>query len=184
MEDRSRGIVAAVYAKPIFELACEDGLLDEVRGELKALTDLLRENREFVSLLESPFVQIEQRVSLLKKVFQGKLSSISLGLLEAVLKRKRLSYIADIAEQYERFYCGHKGINLVDVTVASAMSNEAIGKLSEKLSKAAGGPVRMDVKIDPSILGGIVIEQGDIIIDNSLRKALQEARNAISRRVG
>lgn len=184
MDDKSRQSVAEVYARPVFELSLEEGLLEQVNDELASLAKVFKVQHGFIEILQSPFMLLKDRTKMARKIFADRTSKITAGLIEVLIKRNRIGYIADIAELFEVYKLESQGVNLISVTLAKKPSDSELSALNEKFTKTVAGQVRLSVKVDPSIIGGIIIEHGDITINNSIRRSLEDAAMKISKGVG
>ncbi len=183
MDNLNAEIIAQTYAAPMLELAAEAGNCDKIKAELEAVSDLLTQEQEFVAVLDSPFVAGSEKTALAEKIFAGRIDRLTAGLLDAVIRRKRIRYFQAISTAYNELLDKQNGIRIIDVTLAAAMSDQDRETLQRQLEDAAGTKIKIKYHIDPSILGGIIIEQEGTHIDNSLRRVLADAKSRIKNKM-
>jgi F-type H+-transporting ATPase subunit delta len=172
--------IGQVYAAALCELAIDAGKIDEVKDDLSHLADFAKSQKEFVNFNISPYFPLEYKSQLLHKLFEGKVTALTMDFLEVVNKHNRMSYLPLIAQEYEKLRDAHFGCHLVNVTLAAAVSEQEIKKLADEITAALSSEIKLDIRIDPSIIGGIIIRRGDMIVDNSFRKGFREAVMAIT----
>ncbi|MFI4911359.1 MAG: ATP synthase F1 subunit delta [Sedimentisphaeraceae bacterium JB056] len=182
-ENLKTEVIAETYASVVFELAIEEDKCQQMFEELSDLADLLEQEKDFTSILCSPFVQLSEKIALVDKVLDGKADKLAIGLLVSMLRRDRLRYLKDTTRVYEKLLDEHNGIKRIDVTVASQMTDEQKTELEKKLSDAVNAQVKIIYSIDPEILGGIIIRHGGEYVDNSLRRILSDAKSRIKNKI-
>lgn len=175
MEDVAIGSVGKAYGQALFELAVEAHCVDRVADDLKGLVNVISEDQDVSMFVNTPHLPADVRTSILEKVFADKVCELSHNFLGTVMKKGQIRQLIDIQKEYSRLVDEHKGIVFVEVTVDREPGEKGREILVEKLCKASGKQVKMKVNIKPEILGGMIIRQGDILIDNSIVKALEGA---------
>jgi F-type H+-transporting ATPase subunit delta len=113
------------------------------------------------------------------RVFENQVSPLILHFLFVLSRRSRVGFLAGIADFYETLADGLKNCRRVEVTLAKSLSEGRLEELRLKIKDAIRSEVKLKVNIDPEILGGIVLRQGDIMIDNSVRTVLGRTVNVI-----
>ncbi len=183
MDNLNAEIIAQVYAEPLLELAVESGSCRQIKDELEALSELLEGQQEFLTVLDSPFIVVNEKLAIADKVFDGRIDRLTAGLLAAVIRRNRIRFFPAISSAYNMLLDKQNGIKLINVSLASQMSDQDRETLQKQLEEAAGSKIKIKYHIDPSILGGIIIQQEDIYIDNSLRRVLSDAKSKIKNKM-
>jgi len=183
MDNLNAEIIGQTYAEPLLELAAQAGICEQIKSELEALSDLLANEQEFVCVLDSPFIAANEKLSLAEKVFAGRLDRLTAGLLAAVIRRNRIRSLQAISSAYNQLLDKQNGIKLIDVSLAAQMSDNDKEVLQKQLEDAAGSKIKIKYHIDPSILGGIIIQQEGTYIDNSLRRVLADAKSRIKNKI-
>ena len=170
--------VARVYSQAILDLAEEQGLSDQVGEELAELGRFVGENREFADFLGSPLVDAGERQVALEKILRGRVSDLLVDALQVVNRKERMLLVPAIAETYRQELRDLRG--RVDVFVKTPVALP--GALREKLRAAVthftGSQPDLIERVDPGLLGGMVVQIGDDKIDASVAsqlKALSEA---------
>lgn len=173
--------VGKVYAEALFLLAQEEQKEEEVYQELGMAADLMAQNPEFVLLMDVPTLDAKERVEILRRVI-GDGTGITENFLCLLTEKHRFGQIARIREEYDRLYHEHFGMTEVFVTSAAPLDDKQRAALCEKLGNKLGKRILLRETVDPSLLGGMIVQYGDTRMDNSLRTKLrnfsqQETRN-------
>ena len=172
MAESSRHIIHEIYSDVMFELAEETGRIDEVRQDLAAVSKLLRQEPDFMTLLSSPRLKEGEKVQMIRRVFDGRVNAMTLDFLSVLARRNRVGFLPGIAGRYEDLYDETRNRKRVEVTVAGELRPEEIEALRARLKDAIRAEVKLTVYVDPTIVGGIVIRKGNVVIDNSVKSIL------------
>ncbi|HEY7458991.1 MAG TPA: F0F1 ATP synthase subunit delta [Xanthobacteraceae bacterium] len=176
--------MAGRYATALFELALEEKALDAVRTDLDNFDKLLDESADLVRLVRSPvFGADEQERALSAVLDKAKIGGLAEKFLRLVTEKRRLFAIREMIRAFRVLVARHKGETRAEVVVAEPLTEKHLDALKSAIAGAAGKNVALDVKIDPSILGGLKVKLGSRMIDaslktklNSIRIAMKEAR--------
>ena len=179
MADSSRHIGHEIYSDVMFELAEETSQLDEVLADLQAVGKVLRSEPEFLSLLVSPNLSEHEKAQMIRRVFGGRVVPLTLDFLCVLARRNRISFLNGISGRYEDMYDTARNRKRVVVTLSKEPTNEEVEKLKQEIRNAVQAEVKLTVKVDPEILGGIVIQKGDLVIDNSVKNILNRTVQVI-----
>ena len=166
--------LAYQYASAAFDLSLEKGVEENVYAELMDIGEVLSQNSELKNLLTSPFIKPAKQTLSVKRIFGGYVDELVMGLLAVMIKNRRISIFKSLTQEYEKLYERHLGVTRITVTTSQPLSDERRNKLLARLEKSCGGKVHLETLVDPSIIGGIIIEQDDILIDHSVRNFLTE----------
>lgn len=170
------------YAEALFSLVTEEKESDltEVFDDLNGVSGIFNAEPDFLKLLKVPTIPIEEKLSILKEAFEGKIHTYVLNFLYVLTENGRTDSFAKILEHFTLLYNEHK--NLVDVTVvsASALGDETIEKIKAKMTSVTGKTVNLKLKTDPAIIGGVVISYGNTVIDGSVKARLEKLRSEIA----
>ena len=169
--------IASRYAKSLIDFAQENNNLEEVKNDM-AVLDKALESRDLVMLLKSPIVNELKKKEIFKAVFAGKLSETTLGFLNIILNKGREEYIPAISNEFEAQYKLMKGISDVTLTTASPISEANLASIKAKLifSNETAQQVDIETVVDPSILGGFIIEIGDKLYNDSIAYKLSQMK--------
>ena len=170
------GDIGKVYSQALFEIALESGCLDEINSEMGQCRTVFEENPELIKLLASPVITFGEKaevisLSLISKIF-GK-DGIIRDFICVVTQKGRISYFSEIAEEFTGKYNEHNNIVKMTAITSVALKSEQREKLIGKLEEKSGKKVILSEKIDPSILGGIIVEYDNSRIDNSVKGKLE-----------
>ncbi len=169
-------LVSKVYAEAIFEFALELNKIDEVNEDMQGICRIFEENPEFLELYKTPNISLDERKTLLDHTFSGHIMPEVLNFLKLLIDKNRGFYVLEIGSEFEHMVEEHKGILKGVVQVTCTLTDDQIKKLEDKLSTSTGKQVILSQKFDPSIIGGIVVSLGDKVIDNSLKKKLDDMK--------
>ena len=177
----SAGRIAIRYATPIIELAEETKVLDKVKADMEMFVGLCQEDRDFALMLKSPIITHLKKAEILSKIFKGKVQDLTLQAFDVITRKSRESLLAEIAEAYLHLYNIKKGLAKVSVTTSIKL-DASQRKAFEKLAKEVTGkdPI-LNEKIDPSILGGYVLNLGDTQLDQSVSGQLKDLKLKFSK---
>ena len=169
--------VARVYANSLFDIAKDKNILQQVEEELKAVSQVVTEEDEFRRYLNAPGITIESKKKFLDKVFEGKVSEYIVNLLKLLIDNSRQTSIADIYEAFVEYNDNANNRQRITVISQSSLDSSLLDKIKSEVGKKFGKEVIITEQVDASILGGIIIKIGDIVIDGSLAKGLKNIRS-------
>lgn len=172
--------IAEVYARALFEVAQEHGLLDEVRDDLTAFAHALNDNRDFAVFFFSPYFSSEEKKDGLKRAVTGA-EPVFMNFLEALIERHRMPAIFRIRDRYQDMWEDERDLLPVEVTSAVALDKATIGSIGDRIGEETKRTVELSSKVDPDILGGIVLRVGNVILDASIRNRLEQLRKQVAR---
>ncbi len=174
--------VAGVYARALVGLADEAGEADAVEQELAAAAELLAGRPELAGFLSSPLVDEEARAGVLHRALRGRLSDLVVDALQVMNRKGRLGLVAALAEAYRRVNETRRGEVDVHVTSAVELSDALRRRIAEVAGRFAGGRARLVERVDPELIGGLVLQVGDRKVDASLSRQIHEVRDRLHQR--
>ena len=175
MAAKAKGVsgLAERYAVALFDLADERKALDAVAGDLRSLRGLLRDSADLSRLIRSPVLSRDASGRAIGAVAQAAgLSLITRNFLGLLAQNRRLMALPEIIERFLTRLAERRGEVTAQVLAAQPLSAEQRAAVDEQLRKAVGRKVAIDVEVDPSLLGGLVIRLGSRMIDASLKSKL------------
>jgi F-type H+-transporting ATPase subunit delta len=173
--------IAQRYATAIFELAREEKALKALDSDVGALGAVLAESADFRSLIASPLVSRDDQSKALGAL-AGKmgLSGIVANLLQLMAAKRRLFVLPQLVAALKELLAEEKGEVTAEVTAAKALTKAQSDKLAATLKAAAGGKdVKINLAVDESLIGGLVVKLGSKMIDTSIRAKLGQLQNAM-----
>ena len=172
--------MAGRYATALFELALEEHALDAVRTDLDGFDALLAESADLARFAHSPVFSSGEQVRALTAVLdRSGLRGLSAQFLLAVTANRRLFAVRDIIRAYRALVARHRGEVFAQVTLAQPPSERHLAAIGEVLNAVTGKHVQVDVKVDPAIIGGLVVQLGSRMVDSSLRTKLNMMKHAM-----
>ncbi len=159
----------------MFELANEQGVLDQVATDLDKLDRTIAENSELARLIASPVVTREQQAGAISQVAQKlDLSEITRNFLGVLASKRRLFALPSIVESFRARLAEHRGEVAAEVVSATKLDPKQVAALQDAVNAHTGKKVRLDTKVDPSLIGGLVVTVGSRQVDASLKRKLQQ----------
>jgi F-type H+-transporting ATPase subunit delta len=181
--DISGGIQASLsgrYALALFELARDERQIDQVSADLDTIKAAMAESADFRALISSPLIGRDAATKAILAVAAemklGKTVGNTLGLLG---HNGRLSQLPAIIRGFKALAAAHRGETTAEVTSAHPLDAEQTGALRDKLRQRFGRDVAIEAKVDPSILGGLIVKMGSQQIDGSIRTKLNTLAHAM-----
>ena len=163
------------YALAIFEISKESSTLDKIEYEMKNISKLLDESSEFKKFIMSPLVTKEDKQNVLFKIAeQNNFSLITKNFLGFVAKKNRLFFLDKIIESFLNLVSNNKGELKAKLVSSKELSIEEQKKIQVDFSKDFKSPINIDYKYDPSLIGGLVIQVGSIMVDASIKTKLKQ----------
>jgi F-type H+-transporting ATPase subunit delta len=171
--------LARVYGRSLFGVAREQGKLDLIREQLGLLADALAENRELQMFFFSPYFSTEEKQQALGRVIDGG-DEILMNFLALLIENHRMPVIFRIRDQYERLWDEENRTLPVEITSAIELDRATTESLGKAIGERAGRKVVLEARVDPDILGGVVVRVGNSILDASIRNRLEQLRRHVA----
>ncbi len=172
--------MAGRYATALFDLALEANTVDAVKAELDRFDALVAESADLNRLVRSPVFSTEQQLQALSAVLErADIRGLAANFLKLVASNRRLFAVRDMVKAFRALVAQHRGEATAEVTVAEPLKDAHVGALRGALKSVTGKDVDLDVKVDPGILGGLVVKLGSRMVDSSLRTKLNAIRHAM-----
>lgn len=170
--------MAGRYAQALFDLAQERGVTDQVAADLSVFSALVAESPDLQRFIKSPVFTAEEQVRALTAVLsRTEIAGIAGNFLKLVAAKRRLFAIADMIRDFNKLNDFAKGLARAEVTVAEPLKDSHVEALKTALAELTGGQsVEMTVKVDPSIIGGLIVKLGSRMVDGSLKTKLNSIR--------
>jgi|SRR5882672_11062453 len=170
---------ARVYAEALFEVAKEKGKLDSIGDDLVQFADALSGNRELQVFFFSPHFSSAEKVDGLKRALAGADPEF-VNFLELLVEKHRMTEAFRIRREFEEMW--KKENKRIDVTVTSAVELDpaVVAKVGEEIERQTGQTVELASRVDGEILGGIVLQVGNMVLDASIRSRLEKLRKSVA----
>ncbi len=170
--------VARVYARALFEVASERGVLDTVREQFAQFVDALSADRELEVFFVSPHFSTAEKKDGLGRMVEGAEETF-MSFLETLVERQRMPDIFDIRERYDELWDKEMKLLPVEVTSAVGLDEATVQSIGERIGRGTGNKIQLTTVVDPDILGGIVLRVGNVILDASIRNRLDQLRKQV-----
>jgi F-type H+-transporting ATPase subunit delta len=171
--------LAQVYGRSLFEVALEHGRLDELREQLGQFADALDQHRELAVFFFSPYFSSQEKRDALDTLLDGA-DEIFINFLALLIENHRMPVIFRIRQEYERLWDEENRTLPVQITSAIALDDATTESLGRTIGERAGRKVTLAARVDPDILGGIIIRVGNSILDASIRNRLEQLRRHVA----
>ena len=179
-EDPSVSGVSGRYATALFELARDEKSVDAVKADLDRFDALLGDSADLKRLVRSPVFSADTQLKALIAVLdRAGITGIAANFLKVLTRNRRLFAITDVIRAFRALVAKFKGEATADITVAEALSDRNLDALKTALKSVTGKDVALNVKVDPSIIGGLVVKLGSRMVDSSLRTKLNSIKHAM-----
>jgi F-type H+-transporting ATPase subunit delta len=172
------------YARALLDVAAAKGQAERLRLELRELADLLSVEPQLSRALLHPGLGVERRQRLVRALFAERGSELLNRLLDLLAERDRLALLPELADAYARAYNEHAGVLTAEALSALPLDEAQTGTLRAALKSATGREVELRARVDPALLGGVVVTLAGRTYDGSVRAQLQQLRARLVRGAG
>lgn len=168
------------YATALFELARDEKSVDTVRADLDKFTAMMADSADLARLVKSPVFSADiQGKALAAVLAKAGITGITANFLNVLTANRRLFAVNDVIRGFRALVAKFRGEATADVTVAEPLSDKNLDALKTALKTVTGKDVALNVKVDPSIIGGLVVKLGSRMVDSSLRTKLNTIKHAM-----
>jgi F-type H+-transporting ATPase subunit delta len=171
--------IAQVYARSLFEVARDQDKLDVLREQLGQFVDAVDEHRELQTFFFSPYFATDEKQDALSRVIEGG-DPVLMNFLKLLIENHRMPVIFRIRHQYERLWEEENRTLPVEITSAVELDEQTTESLGRTIGERAGRRVTLSARVDPDIIGGIVLRVGNSILDASIRNRLEQLRRHVA----
>ena len=172
--------MAGRYATALFDLALDANAIEAVKADLDRFDALVAESADLNRLVRSPVFSAEEQLQALSVVLDRVgISGLAANFFKLVAANRRLFAVHDMIKAFRALIAQHKGEATAAVTVAEPLKDQHVDALRAALKSVTGKDVDLDIKIDPAILGGLVVKLGSRMVDSSLRTKLNGIKHAM-----
>jgi ATP synthase F1 delta subunit len=172
--------LAQVYGRSLFEVAREQGKLDLLREQLGQFADAVEDNRDLELFFFSPYFSTTEKQAGLEKVLDGADERL-ISFLSLLIENHRMPVIFRIRREYDRLWEQENRLLPVVLTSAVELDKQTTDSLSAQIGERTGRTVTLTTRVEPDILGGIVVQVGNSILDASIRNRLEQLRTQVAR---
>jgi len=179
-DDPMMASMAGRYAAALFELAKDQRQLAEVERDLATFQRMLDDSQDLRRLVRSPVISADDQAKALAAILKkAGISGLTANFLRLIARNRRLFAAADMLKCFRALLARERGEVNADVASAHALTPEQMQQLSDMLRTSIGKNVKIDTRVDPGLLGGLIVKVGSKMIDNSLRTKLSNLKVAM-----
>ncbi len=173
--------MAGRYANALFELALEEKAVDAVKSDLDQFDALITANPDLNRLVRSPVYGADEQFKALSAILDKVgIGGLTANFLRVITTNRRLFAVRDMTRAFRALVAKHRGEVSAEVTVAETLNGENLEALKGALKSVTGGKdIDLDLKIDPAIIGGLIVKIGSRMVDSSLRTKLNAIKLAM-----
>jgi F-type H+-transporting ATPase subunit delta len=172
--------IAEVYARALFEVAQEHDVLDRVHEELGEFADALGEDRDLQMFFFSPYFSSEEKKDGVTKVVDGADERL-VHFLQLLAERHRMPAIDRIRREFDAMWAEENRLLAVSVTSAVDLDKKLVKDIGKRIEEQTGRRVELSSVVDPEVLGGLVVQVGNMVLDASVRNRLEKLRKSVAR---
>ena len=172
--------VGSVYGEALYTLALEEKLSTQILEELSVLEQSFRAEPDFIRLLSTPNLSVQERCKILDDSFRGKVHAYVLNFLKILTEKGYMRHFFDFCKAYEESYNRDNGILPVTAITAVSLNPAQAEKLTAKLCQTCGKQVKLLNRVDPSVLGGVRLDFDGKRLDDTVSHRLDAVRSLLS----
>ena len=173
-------LVLRPYATALFDLAKEQGKVDEFKSQVKLVISLIEKNPEFMDLLMHPKIIVDEKIKLIDKVFSNKVADEITGMLTIIVKKGRQNVLINILQLFLEMVSQYQGIVKATVTSAVKLNNEQLAQIKGKIENSTKKDVELHTEVNQDLIGGMIIRVGDNVVDASIAGRLQTLKEGLT----
>lgn len=173
------GGIGKRYAVALFNAAVAEDVLDQVQGDVASFARLLETEKALHRFLSSLRVTGDEKKDLIARAIGDRASGLFVKFVYLLIDKKRIAGFPEVAVAFEELYEEHRNIIHVGVVTAVPLDADLERKAKEMIERRTGKTAKIDKRIDPAIIGGVIMFAGDQIIDGSIRNRLSELRQGL-----
>ncbi|MFY9488249.1 MAG: ATP synthase F1 subunit delta [Solirubrobacterales bacterium] len=170
--------IARIYGQALFEAAQSSGKVDEIKTEIEVFSDAITDSRDLRLFLFSPYFSGDEKRNGIARVVQDATPEF-VNFLQLLAEKHRLPAIHRIRAQYDTLWAQENKILPVTVTSAVALQQETIDKIAKSIEDQTGHRVELDDRVDDAVLGGIILQVGNMVLDASIQGRLERLRKQV-----
>lgn len=169
------------YAESLFSLGAENSCEEKYLDELRCVDTVFLNDPEYVELLSSPALIKEERTALIDGAFGDALSEYVLSFIKLLCESGHIKLFSQCVAEYSKLYRESMKKSAVKVTSAAELTDEEKQRIAKKIEKIVDGDCEISYTVDPSLIGGAIIETENAVIDGSIKKSLHEMKEVIKK---
>ena len=174
---------APIYAKAMFDVAEETETTDEVLAQFSEVVKTIKENKDLSDVLKTPFILADDKKAILEKIFSDTTDIYLINFLKVLIDREKIRYIDDVYHRFVKLVNDKKTLEKGTVYSVVPLSDKEIKELETKMSKKFSRVVKLENKIDKSLMGGVFIKIVNKEIDGTVRSRINGLKKELSKMI-
>lgn len=175
--------IANRYAKALFDFAKEKDQIEAVGKDLKQVRNILKENGELRSVLNSPVIAPSKKKVIFANIFQEVLNETSFSFLDVIIRKKREPMLDTICEEFVKYFNEFHKIKVVTLTSAQPLSTELVEKIRSMIADQTQYTIEINQLLNPEIIGGIQVKMDDFYIDASISSKINKLKQEFAHNI-
>ena len=171
----------ALYSSSLYDAAASDNAAAEVYESIVLMDKLFSENEEYIKIINSHSIPLLEREALIDEAFSGNVHIYALNFIKLLAKRRSADIFASCVKHYEKLYFKAQNIERAKIVTAFELGDDKKKEIAEKIASSTGKEIIPEFSVDPSIMGGIVIETEGSSIDASVKTKLDSIKRFITK---
>ena len=172
--------IAQVYSRALFEAAQEHDKLDDVREQVGAFADAIDSNRDLAVFFFSPYFSTPEKKDGLTKTVEGADETL-VNFLELLIEKHRMPVVFRVRAEFDALWEEENKLLPVEITSAVELDESTVKQVGDRISEQTGRQIELSSRVEPEILGGIVVQVGNSVLDASIRNRLDQLRRQVAR---
>lgn len=172
--------IAAVYARSLFEVARDEGNLDQVREQLGQVADALDDEQELQVFFFSPYFSSQEKAEGLERMIDGA-DPMVMNFLRLLMEKHRMPAIFRVRRALDALWEEENKLLPVQITSAIELDEKVAEQIGDRIAEQTGRKVDLSTSVDPDVLGGLVVQVGNTVLDASVRHRLEQLRKEVAR---
>jgi F-type H+-transporting ATPase subunit delta len=172
--------IAEVYARALFEAAKDADALDRIHDELDEVVDALDQSQELQMFFFSPYFSSDEKKEAVDKVLDGA-DERTVNFLKLLAERHRMPVLFRVRRDFDELWAEERKLLPVSVTSAVELDEKLVKEIGSRIEEQTGRDVDLSARVDPYVLGGLVVRVGNMVLDASVRNRLEQLRKQVAR---
>jgi F-type H+-transporting ATPase subunit delta len=173
--------IAVPYAKALFDLTLEKNLLEETMKDMQVVASLYEKSKDFRMMLKSPVISEAKKSVIFARIFENAISKLTFTFLLIIIRKKRESYIGDIAFAFVELYNDHKGILQTTLKTAVPVGEDIRIMVRDLMKEQSKGEIELVEEVNPELIGGYILQWKDKQYNASILKQINRLQRGVTR---
>ncbi|HVI45475.1 MAG TPA: ATP synthase F1 subunit delta [Chitinophaga sp.] len=175
--------LASRYAKSLIDLAKEKDQVEAVHNDMLLLQQIMKSNKDVVSLLRSPIIKADKKGKILAAVLDGRISAATMAFINLLVNKGRESFLPEIAVDFSRQYNILNNIALVKITTAVELDPATLDVIKQKVASEMPQQVKLETAVNADLIGGFLLEANDRLFDASVLRDLKDIKQQFTKNI-